>query len=54
MQKSCISMARLREIKKYGDSWIIKLNPIDAKDFDLKEGEEIDIEDMIVKRKRKQ
>lgn len=44
-------MTRYRQIKKYGDTWIIKLNPIDAVDFQLKEGYEVDIEDMIIKKK---
>lgn len=45
-------MTRYREIKKYGDTWIIKLNPVDAIDFQLKEGDQVDIEDIIIKKRR--
>ena len=38
---------RQRIIKKYGDSWVIKLAPIDMKDFDLKDGDEVDIEKLF-------
>lgn len=37
---------RKRVVKKYGDTWIIKLNPIDVKDFGLIEGDEVDIDDL--------
>jgi hypothetical protein len=39
-------MTRFREIKKYGDTWIIKLNPIDATDYKLVEGDMVDIEEL--------
>lgn len=42
------SMTRFRTIKKYGDTWVIKLNPIDAVDFGLEEGDQIDIEDITI------
>lgn len=41
-------MTRYRTIKKYGDTWIIKLNPIDAVDFGFQEGDKVDIEDIII------
>jgi formylmethanofuran dehydrogenase subunit D len=40
-------MARYRQIKKYGDTWVIKLNPIDAVDFNLEEGDEVEVEGML-------
>jgi len=39
-------MTRMRVIKKYGDTWIIKLDPIDASDYGLAEGDKVDIEDL--------
>ena len=36
-----------RQIKKYGDTWVIKLAPIDHKDYDLHEGDMIDIESSL-------
>ena len=41
-------MARLRSIGKYGNSFVIKLTPLDMKDLQLQEGDEIDIEDMVI------
>lgn len=46
-------MVRYREIKKYGDTWIIKLEPIDAKDFEIKVGDMVDIENAVIKRRKK-
>lgn len=47
-------MSRLREIKKYGDTWVIKLNPIDISDFGLVEGDKVDIDDLeLLKQKSK-
>ena len=44
---------RKRQIKKYGNTWIIKLVPSDIKDFELQEGDEVDIEDVeIIKSKK--
>lgn len=37
------SMKRLRQIKKYGNSFVIALFQTDIKDFELKEGDEVDI-----------
>lgn len=44
---------RLRKIKKYGNTWVVILTMADVKDFDLKEGQEADIEDMMTSRRRK-
>ena len=40
-------MTRQRIIKQYGNTWVIKLEPIDVIDFGLVEGDKIDIEDLI-------
>lgn len=37
---------RKREIKKYGGTWVIQLAPADIRDFGLREGDKIDIEDL--------
>jgi len=37
-------MKRLRQIKKYGNSFVISLFQTDMKDMELKEGDEIDIQ----------
>jgi len=44
---------RKRKIGKYGNAWVIKLNPIDIVDLKLKEGDEVDVEDMIKIKKEK-
>ena len=44
---------RFRLIKKYGNTFVITLSVADVKDFDLKIGDEVDIEDMIKNKKRK-
>ena len=46
-------MVRYRQVKKYGNTWIIKLETIDVKDFDLKEGDMVDIEDLVIERRVK-
>jgi hypothetical protein len=38
---------RNRIIKKIGNSWFIKLSPIDIKDFSLSEGDTIDLESSL-------
>ena len=43
---------RKRTIKKYGNTWIIKLEPSDVKDFKLKEGDVVDIEDLNMEKKK--
>jgi uncharacterized membrane-anchored protein len=37
---------RKRTIKKYGDTWIIKLDPADVRDFGLVEGDQVDLDDL--------
>lgn len=47
---------RKRIIKKYGDTWVIKLEPADVKDFEFIEGDKVDIDDLNllgVKKRRK-
>lgn len=41
-------MTRYRPIKKIGNSWFIKLEPTDIRDFNLNANHRIDIEDCIV------
>lgn len=48
---------RKREIKLYGNTWIIKLDSTDVKDYGLVEGDVVDIDDLnlleVVKRRTK-
>ena len=44
---------RYRIIKKYGNTFVITLTRSDVKDFCLKEGDEVNIEDMIKNKKKK-
>jgi len=37
---------RKRTIKKYGNTWVIKLESSDVKDFELIEGDQVDIDDL--------
>ena len=37
---------RKREVKLYGNTWIIKLDPTDVKDYGLVEGDIVDIDDL--------
>ncbi len=37
-----------REIIKYGNSWCVRLAPIDVLDYQLKEGEVIDMESALL------
>ena len=46
-------MSRIRTIKKYGDTWVIKLMPLDAVDLELNIGDEVDVEDMVIIRRKK-
>ena len=39
---------RLRKVRKYGNSYFIALSVVDIKDFELEEGDEIDVEDCLV------
>jgi hypothetical protein len=47
-------MARLREVGKYGNSFVIKLIPEDIQDLELELGDKLDIEDAMIVKKRKQ
>lgn len=42
-----MNIQRIRKIKKYGNSYIIKLEKADIIDFQLKEGDDIIIDDII-------
>lgn len=42
-------MSRYRQLKKYGNTWVITLHPKDIEDLNLKVGDMIDIEDAIKK-----
>ncbi len=33
---------RKRKIGKYGNSWVIKLTPVDVKDFGIVEGDQVE------------
>lgn len=37
---------RIRKIQRYGNSYAIKLEPADIKDFELVEGDKVDIDDL--------
>ncbi len=39
-------MARKRQIKRYGNTWVIKLSPSDVIDFGLVENDVVDIDDL--------
>ena len=39
---------RLRQIKQYGNTWVIKLEPTDMDDFGLVQGEKVDIENLFI------
>lgn len=41
-------MPRIRQIKKYGNSYIIALFKADMDDFKLKESDKVDIENIII------
>ena len=43
-------MSRYRQVKKYGNSFVIKLIRTDIDDLNLKEGDWIDVEDAIKKK----
>lgn len=42
---------RQRPVKMIAGIWTIKLTPIDVSDFGLSEGDLIDIEDLVIKKK---
>jgi antitoxin component of MazEF toxin-antitoxin module len=41
---------RKRKIQKWSNSWIIKLEPADVKDFGFVEGDEVDIDELCLLR----
>jgi len=41
---------RYRKIKKYGNSYVIFLKSIDMIDLNIKENDEADISDIVIKR----
>lgn len=44
---------RLRQIKKYGNTWVVKLETADIEDYGIIEGDKVDIEDLsLLKEKR--
>jgi antitoxin component of MazEF toxin-antitoxin module len=45
-------MKRYRKVKKYGNSYIISLSRVDMLDFNLEEGDEVDIQDISKKDKK--
>lgn len=45
-------MTRYRQVGKYGNTWVIKLNPIDIVDLHLSEGDIVDLEDVVIKNKK--
>jgi antitoxin component of MazEF toxin-antitoxin module len=44
-----IYMARFRKVKKFGNSYVIALFSKDLEDLNLKEGDEVDIEEAVIK-----
>lgn len=46
-------MAKWRKIKRYAGVWTIKLVPQDMEDNEWFEEQEVDIEDMITKKRKK-
>jgi len=46
-------MARYRTIKQYGNTWVITLKTSDIKDLNLKKGDEADIENIKIKKKKR-
>lgn len=45
---------RIRPVRKYGNTFVITLTRSDMRDFELQEGDEVDIEEIIkVKEKNK-
>ena len=45
-------MARIREVTKYSSTYVIKLNPADMRDLEIKEGDQVDIEDIVFLKKK--
>ena len=42
-------MVKLRQIKKYGGTFVIKLSPTDIIDYGIKKNDKVDIEDILIK-----
>ena len=49
---SILGMARLREVKKWGNSMVVVLSSVDVEDLKISEGDMMDIEDALIKSKR--
>jgi len=45
-------MARYRRVKKNGNTWMIALTTPDREDLGLELGDEVNIEDVVIKKKR--
>jgi len=43
---------RKRRVRKYGNTFVIPLTSMDMKDLELSEGDEIDIEDLVILNKK--
>lgn len=41
-------MEKFREVVKYGNSWCIRLAPIDLIDYNISEGDMVDIEPSLL------
>jgi len=48
---SVLGMARLREVKKWGNSMVVVLSSVDVEDLKISEGDMIDVEGALVKSK---
>ena len=44
---------RLRQVVKWGNSFVIRLKPSDMKDLGLSEKDEVDIDDIVKYKKKK-
>ena len=45
---------RKRKVMNYAGMWVIKLAPVDVKDFGLVEGDEVDIDDLNLIKEEKE
>lgn len=46
-------MARQREVKRYAGMLVIKLNPADEEDLGLTVGTVVDVDDIVIVKKRR-
>lgn len=46
-------MARLRQVKEWGNSLVIVLLSADVNDLGIKKGDMVDLEDLVIKRSDK-